>query len=328
MNRDDGASASIRAEITTDVAIGLNAVLAAVENEAPLVLCVEQGGQIGLPYGPFDPRRHRTFEIGVREWVTRQTALSLGFIEQLYTFGDRGREAPAAALEGGAASDRVISIGYLALASAPAAVEAAGAGWRNWYSFFPWEDWRNGEPPTLTAKILPHLEKWSDGDSERRARCQRAFGLGEFGWEEERALDRYELIYEAGLITEAARDRGEQPLAQTKELGAPMISDHRRILATAIGRLRGKLKYRPVIFEMVGAEFTLLQLQRTTEAIVGFPFHKQNFRRCVEKSGFVEPTGKTSTEFAGRPAALFRVNRDALKDRAAGGLTIPRLRQT
>ena len=107
-----------------------------------------------------------------------------------------------------------------------------------------------------------------------------------------------------------------------------MNSDHRRIVATAMGRLRGKLKYRPVIYDIVAKEFTLLQLQQTTEAIVGFHFHKQNFRRSVEKSGFIERTGQTSPHATGRPAALFRINREALKDRAAGGLSIPRLRQS
>lgn len=165
-------------------------------------------------------------------------------------------------------------------------------------------------------------------------RMNIAFGLDGFGWEEERTLDRFELMYEAGLVTEAWRDReaaglpaprGDKPEGQTT--GAAMISDHRRILATAIGRLRGKLKYRPIIFEMTPNQFTLLQLQHIVEAIVGFPFHKQNFRRSVEKSGFVKRTGKSTQQAGGRPAALFRIDRDALKDRAASGLTIPRLRR-
>ncbi len=47
----------------------------------------------GLPFGPFDPLEHRTFEIGLRAWVKAQTGLSVGYVEQLYTFGDRGRHA-------------------------------------------------------------------------------------------------------------------------------------------------------------------------------------------------------------------------------------------
>ena len=319
------------AGIATSVAIGLNAVLAAVERNTPLALCVETADGLALPYGPFDPERHRTFEIGVRDWVEQQTNVSLGYIEQLYTFGDKGREAPAAALDGGVESDRIVSVGYLALASSAAEANAPGAGWRNWYSFFPWEDWREGEPEILAQLITPQLRLWSEGEEGpkrelNRVRINRAFGLEEFGWEEERTLDRYELMYEAGLITEAWRDRKSSDAAPTAT-GVPMISDHRRILATAIGRVRGKLKYRPVIYEMMQHEFTLLQLQRAVEAIIGFRFHKQNFRRSVEKSAFVRPTGATCHAASGRPAALFQVNRDALKDRAAGGLGIPRLKR-
>ncbi len=332
-----GAPAS---SLATNVAIALNAVIAVVDGDRPKVLTVRgPDGALALPYGPFDPERHRTFEIGVREWVERQTHVSLGYVEQLYTFGDKGREAPAAALAGGG-SERVVSVGYLALAPAPADLLADDAQWSDWYALFPWEDWRAGEPAILRQQIIPDLLNWAarsrsaEGKRTKKARMNLAFGLEGFHWEEERTLDRYELMYEAGLVIEAWRDRegaepeqrsGEHPIGDI--LGHAMISDHRRILATAIGRLRGKLKYRPVLFEMVGQSFTLLQLQRTVEAIVGFDFHKQNFRRSVEKSGFVENTGKTTGDAGGRPAALFQVNRSGLKDRAAAGLTIPRLRR-
>ena len=75
-----------------------------------------------------------------------------------------------------------------------------------------------------------------------------------------------------------------------------MMFDHRRILATAIARLRGKMKYRPVVFELMAPSFTLLELQRTVEALAGLRLHKQNFRRLVAEQGLVEGTGK----FAGR----------------------------
>ena len=99
---------------------------------------------LALPYGPFDPERHRTFEIGVREWVERQTHVTLGYVEQLYTFGDKGREAPVAALSD-EHGERVVSVGYLALAPSPAELLTEDALWADWYSFFPWEDWRTGE---------------------------------------------------------------------------------------------------------------------------------------------------------------------------------------
>jgi hypothetical protein len=106
-----------------------------------------------------------------------------------------------------------------------------------------------------------------------------------------------------------------------------MLFDHRRILATGMGRLRGKLKYRPIVFEVMDATFTLLDLQRTVEAISGIRLHKQNFRRLVETSGLVERTGKRSTKAGGRPAEEFRFRREVVRERPAPGVRVP-LRRT
>ncbi|MEM9169887.1 MAG: NAD regulator [Pseudomonadota bacterium] len=323
------------AEPIARVAIGLNAVVAVVDDGRPKVLCrCDEDGVFSLPYGPFDPARHRTFEIGLREWVTRQTQIDLGYIEQLYTFGDEGREAPAAAFQEGAGGERIVSVGYLALAPEPADVSAARGQWRDWYDFFPWEDWRAGEPTALSERVLPRLAEWAaraSDEAERAARARRIdLAFGADGWEEERALDRYELMYEADLVAEAVRDRGSDGPARAEgagPAGAPMASDHRRILATAVGRLRGKLKYRPVVFRVTPPEFTLLDLQRRVEALIGFSLHKQNFRRNVETGGFVERTGASERPPSGRPAAVFRASDRVRKELAAAGLTIPRLRR-
>ncbi|MES1156026.1 MAG: NAD regulator, partial [Pseudorhodoplanes sp.] len=105
-------------------------------------------------------------------------------------------------------------------------------------------------------------------------------------------------------------------------LGQSMRFDHRRILATAIARLRAKLKYRPVVFELMPNEFTLTELQRTVEAISGRHLHKQNFRRLVESAALVEPTGDMSTATGGRPAAVFRFRREVVQERHAPGLRL------
>ena len=114
----------------TPIEIGLTAAIVAIEANEPLVL-IAQGSDgeklAGLPFGPFDPDGHRTFEIALREFVTRQTRFELGFVEQLYTFGDKGREAPLADVGAGAA--RVISVGYLALAPLAVETEAPDSSW-------------------------------------------------------------------------------------------------------------------------------------------------------------------------------------------------------
>ena len=107
-----------------------------------------------------------------------------------------------------------------------------------------------------------------------------------------------------------------------------MAADHRRILATAIGRLRGKIKYRPVVFELMPPAFTFLQLQRTVEALAGVRLHKQNFRRLVEQQGLVEETGEISAETGGRPARLVRFRREVLLERPAPGLRLRAMRRS
>ena len=109
--------------------------------------------------------------------------------------------------------------------------------------------------------------------------------------------------------------------------GLAMALEHRRILATALGRLRGKLKYRPVVFELLPPTFTLLQAQRVVEALAGVRLHKQNFRRLVEHGGLVEGTGRFDTQTGGRPAELFVFRREVLRERPAPGVGLPGVRR-
>ncbi|WP_150524427.1 NUDIX hydrolase [Roseibium sediminis] len=320
---------------TATLQIGLNAVIVSVAGGMPQIVQVSDphsGAADSLPFGPFDPIRHRTFEIGLRSWVEEQTALRLGYIEQLYTFGDRGRHRVR-----GDAGPHIVSVGYLALTRQTPDSENVLArhdsNWRCWYDYFPWEDWRNGRPSILDAKILPELKTWLAAEPPegsplralgREERVNLAFGADPSKWDEERVLERYELLYEAGLVSEALQDGRPAALerADLPGLGRPMQFDHRRILATALSRLRGKLKYRPVIFELMADTFTLTELQTSVEAISGRHLHKQNFRRLVENADLVEPTGATSTATGGRPAALFRFKRALLSERPAPGLKV------
>ena len=321
----------------SDVVIGLSAVVIAIKGGEAAALTVrprERGAEHaspleGLPFGPFDPDGHRTFEIAMREFVTRQTGLGLGYVEQLYTFGDKGREAPLADV--GAGAGRVISVGYLAFAPRAQQPDAPESAWSPFFDFFPWEDWRRGRPSVIDAHIVPALRAWAGRSEAKAARIRLLFAQGGSPWNEERVLERYELLYEAGLAPEAARDRARAQGGAPAEpsaigLGEPMISDHRRILATGLGRLRGKLKYRPVIFELMGQAFTLSALQRTVEAISGVALHKQNFRRVVERTGLVEGLGRMDADTGGRPAELFRFRRELLAARAGAGLSLPLLR--
>ncbi len=289
--------------MTNDIAhTELIAVLVAVTGDEPRVMTVRQGQVQALPSGPFESE-HRSLQSGLRAWVQSETAHPVGYLEQLYTFADRDRHP-----EG----ERIISISYLGLVrESDAAV--GQAGWRGWYDYLPWEDQRQGVPAIMehlsnALLVWAHRANTADLTAQRLRRVAFTFGLEGERWNEDLVLQRYELLYEAGLVAEAGMEEDEN--------GRSMFADHRRILATAIARLRGKIKYRPVVFELMPESFTLLQLQRTVEALAGLRLHKQNFRRLIEQQDLVEETGETDSETGGRPAKLFRFRYSILEERA------------
>ena len=334
-------------ENQTSIVVGLNAVIIALTDDQPRVLTVslpegtpiEGGVGVGerddrrvleaLPTGPLDPAGDRTLELALRRWVRMYAGIELGYVEQLYTFGDRFRDPRE--LEDG---PRVVSAAYLALVRESRPASGLAAHWRSVYRFLPWEDWRSRRPQVIDRHIAPALGQWFDEGPNvaesrlRRIRAGVSFGLDESPWDGERVLERYELLYELGLASEAIRDRAheghelQRPYFE-KYTGLEMAFDHRRILATAVGRLRSKIRYRPVVFELMNETFTLLQLQKAVEALAGVGLHKQNFRRLVEQGGLVEGTGRRDHRTGGRPAELFRFRDEVLLERPAPGVGLP-----
>ncbi len=327
----------MRAQLAApQVELNLNAAIVSLRDGEPHILVLspaQDGDPEALPSGPFNPAEHRTLEMGLRDWVRTQTGLELGYVEQLYTFGDRGRHARP-----GDVTPHLMSVGYLALAPLVPDEALKGAHWMPWYVYFRWEDLRAGEPAVLARDIEPRLRSWArkpplaheaSRAMSRKDRLTWCFGIGRSndaasGWDEEKVLDRYELLYGAGLVEEAERDgrSSAKDWPGLKRPGRVMAYDHRRILATAMGRLRGKLKYRPLVFELMPDSFTLTDLQETVEAISGVKLHKQNFRRLVEGAGLVEPTGDISGSTGGRPARLYRFRREVVLERASAGLRV------
>ena len=307
----------------TRVVIGLSAVVVAAGAKGPEFLLAGTPAAPGLPFGSFDPVGHRTFELAVRDFVTAQTGFALGYVEQLYTFGDMGREAPLADLGGDThGRRRVVSVGYIALAGSLREGQTRAGMWADWYRFFPWEDQRSEAGARARAALLPAISAWAHRP-ERRNRANLAFGLDGAVWQESQVLERYELLYEARLVTEALRDSGDAIPALIGQIGGEaLVSDHRRILATAIGRLRAKIKYRPIAFDLAPDSFTLSELQDLVEALCGVRLHKQNFRRTLERSGLVEPTGLVKLDTGGRPAMLFTQSPTG-RSPGAPGLSLP-----
>ena len=219
----------------------------------------------------------------------------------------------------------MLSIAYLALVREEQ--PSTAAAWLDWYDLLPWEDHRAGSPSMIREEIAPALVSWGGVTRDavqsalRQERIQIAFGLSGAPWDPVRVLERYELMYEVGLIDEAHRDGSVEPGLRPIESTA-MALDHRRIVATALARMRGKLSYRPVVFEMLPEAFTLRHLQSLVEALSGSKLHTQNFRRLVDRGGLVEGTGEL-TQTGGRPAELFSFRREVLTERPRPGVGTP-----
>ncbi len=280
----------------------LIAILIAVTDDQPRVMTLRGGN--ALPSGPFESS-HRSLQSGLRAWIEAQTGHPVGYLEQLYTFADKDRDPRS----GYADNSQRISISYLGLVREQDTTGAGRPAWRSWYQYFPWEDHRDRSPEDL-PQIIKRISAWAGSDPLKLQRVDYLFGLNGKTWNEELVLQRYELMYEAGLV-------------DTPEFGRHMEADNRRILATGISRLRAKIKYSPVVFELMPESFTLLQLQRTVEALSGLHLHKPNFRRQIDQQELIEDTGEMSSGTGGRPARLFRYRPAILEARMLSGVRLP-----
>ncbi len=295
------------------VSAELLAVVVAMVHGEPCVLVL--GEPPRLPAGPLMPGDH-SLQAATRAWVEEQTGRALGYVEQLYTFVDLDHDA----------DDQRLSVSYLGLTT-PATDVGIGR-WLPWYDLMPWED-RRADTVVLDA-LEPALDAWASAEpglaEARRQRCAITFGLAGQPWQPDLVLQRYELLYEVGLVPEspAAWRLPEASLAP----GRRMLGDHRRVVATGLARLRSKIQYRPVVFELMEPEFTLRQLQDCVEALAGTGVHTQNFRRLVEQQELVEETGGVDASTGGRPARLYRFRRELLQQRNEAGtkLPLPRVR--
>lgn len=299
-----------------NIIVELSAVIVSLGHGAPQVVVTRN---LALPSGPLETQ-HRKLEQALRAWVAQKTGLSLGYVEQLYTFADKDRETDG---------QRYISIGYLALARDLFENEHHDVRAVDWYSFLPWEDYRSDAGDKTRSQIRKLLNQWKNEAptaflrKERAARIAIAFPKEPRDWHDELVLLRYELLWEAGLIEEAVRS-GNKHATSASLPGLAMQHDHRRILATGVARLRAKIKYRPVVFELLPDQFTLLELQSTVEALAGVRLHKQNFRRLIQNQGLVEETTAQKHDTKGRPAKLFSFRREVLAERAVAGTKLPR----
>lgn len=174
-------------------------------------------------------------EAAARQLQTK-TGLSGVYLEQLYTFGDVGRDPRT----------RVVTVAYYALVDA-SRFRKATAG-----------------KDAITATVRVPWEGETGGPVELVDATGRPLRLG---------------------------------------------FDHDDVIGMAIKRLRGKLDYAPIGFQLLGDTFTLLELQRVHETVLGRPVNKDSFRRRMLASGQLDATGRSQRGVDHRPAELYRFAR-------------------
>lgn len=118
----------------------------------------------------------------------------------------------------------------------------------------------------------------------------------------------FALVRSADHVPSAATDAAEAKWFDAGDI--PRLAfDHGDILATALERLRGKIRWQPVGFELLPEKFTLTQLQSLYEAILGRELDKRNFRKKLLALDLLVALDETTTAASRRPAQLFRFDR-------------------
>jgi 8-oxo-dGTP diphosphatase len=111
------------------------------------------------------------------------------------------------------------------------------------------------------------------------------------------------------LVPWAGETGGPVELRDGNGAELKLAFDHADIVGMAVKRLRGKLDYTPVGFQLLPPVFTLRQLQEVHETVLGRPLNKDSFRRRMLASGLLEATGERQEEVEHRPAELYRFGR-------------------
>lgn len=193
---------------------------------------------------------------------------------------------------------------------------------------------RRGEEPFAGDWALPggfvHIDE--DLDSAARRELSEETGISElyleqlytFGDPERDPRGRvitvayFALVNLADHAVQAASDAAEAEWYPVSELPS-LAFDHDAIVETARERLRAKVRYAPVGFELLPDRFTLTQLQRLYETVLEQPLDKRNFRKKVLSLGLLEPTGERETGVSHRAAQLYRFDKQKYAELARLG---------
>jgi ADP-ribose pyrophosphatase YjhB (NUDIX family) len=226
-------------------------------------------GKWGLP-GGFVEIDESLGEAAVRE-LTEETGLKDIYLEQLYTWGDVARDPRM----------RVISASYMALANDPSLEVRAGddASDARWFS--------------ATSTVLSDRTEYApDGFVDERMISLK--------------LENSEIRL-TSLLRETRTVHGRRLSRKLDIVESDGIAfDHARIIEYGLERLRSKIEYTDIAFSLMPELFTLTELQRVYEIILGEELLTANFRRKIQP--MVIETNEIRRAAGHRPAALYRFN--------------------
>jgi ADP-ribose pyrophosphatase YjhB (NUDIX family) len=210
-------------------AVSVDVVIFCLRDNDLQVLLVKRGrppfrGRWAVPGGFVEARE--TLQAAALRELNEETGLSEVYVEQLYTFGDPGRDPRG----------RIITVAYFALIPAGAAPEPHG------------------------------------GDDAAEARWWSMYRLPRLAF------------------------------------------DHAQVLEYALQRLRNKLEYTAVGFQLLPSEFTLSELQAAYEIVLGEALDKRNFRRRILEAKVIRETRRYRRGVGGRPARLYRYRENAVAE--------------
>ena len=126
------------------------------------------------------------------------------------------------------------------------------------------------------------------------------------------SVAHYALVKQKDYQAKAATDAANAEWFPVSML-PKLAFDHADIVATALTRLQGKVRYQPIGFELLPPKFTLSELQHLYEAILETALDKRNFRKKVQGFGLLVPIDETQMIGRHRPAQLFRFDADKYK---------------
>lgn len=217
-------------------------------------------------------------EEAARRELKEETSVENVYLEQLYTYGQPKRDPRM----------RVISIAYIALAKKEDIKVKAG------------------DDASEVAWFSVSKTKMMDFDGDREAWLLKI---------EQESLG----IHMGYQVVESKKKNGvltvkEYEMQQITSGEDKLAFDHGRIINESLERLRGKVSYTPIAFNLLSDEFTMYEIQSTYETLLGRPVWKANFRKEMDR--YVADTGKmTEKGYKGlslRPAKLFRYKEETI----------------